>query len=131
MTIEMLEQYRGITAEIKALELEINALYDVRKSPNGQEASGSKTPGDPTGKAAMRIIELTERKLALLTKWSDMSLAIEKWLETVNDAEVRSIIRWRYMLGCGWRTTAKKVYGDAYHSDACRKRIKRFLQLDK
>lgn len=128
MTIEMLEQYRGITSEIKALEMEINTLYDVRKSPNGHEASGSAGPGDPTGKAAMRIIELTERKVSLLTKWSKMSLDIESWLETVNDAEIRSIIRWRYMLGCGWKTTAKRVYGDADYSDACRKRIKRFFR---
>ena len=127
VTIEILEQYRGITAEIKALEMEIEALYDVRKSPNGHEASGSTGPGDPTGKAAMRIIELTDHKLELLTRWSEMLLTIEKWLETVNDAEIRSIIRWRYMLGCGWKTTAKRVYGDSDHSDACRKRIKRFF----
>lgn len=126
MTIEMLEQYRGITSEIKALEMEIDALYDVRKSPNGHEASGSTGPGDPTGKAAMRIIELTERKVALLTKWSKMSLDIESWLETVNDAEIRSIIRWRYMLGLSWKRTSAKVYGrnDYY---LARKKFYRFF----
>ena len=128
MTIEMLEQYRGITSEIKALEIEINTLYDVRKSPNGHEASGSAGPGDPTGKAAMRIIELTERKVSLLTKWSKMSLDIESWLETVNDAEIRSIIRWRYMLGLSWKQTGKRIYGDLDGGDACRMKIKRFFR---
>lgn len=60
MTIETLEQYRGIMSEIKALELEIDALYDPRKSPNGRQQSGGpgSAPSDPTGKNAMRIIEL-------------------------------------------------------------------------
>ena len=129
MTIQDLEQYRGITAEIKALEMEIDSLYDVRKSPNNKQNIGhSSVPGDPTGKAAMRIIDLTERKVSLLTKWSKMSLDIESWLETVNDAEIRSIIRWRYMLGLSWKQTGKRVYGDADGADACRMRIKRFFR---
>ncbi len=128
MTIEDLEQYRGITAEIKALELEIEALYDVRKSPAGHEGSGSPTPGDPTGRAAMRIIELREQLLIQQERWSEAALKIEQWLQTVEDAEIRSIIRWRYILGLSWKQTGKRVYGDTEAGDACRKRIKRFFQ---
>ena len=65
MTIEDLEKYRGTISEMKALELEIDALYDVRKSPTGHEGTGSTGPGDPTGRNAMRIIELKEKLLQL------------------------------------------------------------------
>lgn len=128
MTIETLEQYRGITAEIKALELEINALYDIRKSPSLSGMSGSSGPGDPTGQAAIRIIELKEQLTSEQERWSEMALTIETWLTTVEDAEIRSIIRWRYILGLGWKATAKRVYGDSNAADACRKRIKRFFR---
>ncbi len=100
MTIETLEQYRGIVEEIKALEMEIDALYDVRKSPNGKEDTGNSTvPGNPTGRNAMRIIELKERLLAQQERWSEAALKIEHWLQSVEDAEIRSIIRWRNILG--------------------------------
>ena len=130
MTIEDLEQYRGISSEIKALEVEIDALYDPRKSPNGRQLSGGpgSTPSDPTGHNAMKIIELTEKKLTLLTKWRDMALSIEQWLERVDDAEIRSIIRWRYIIGLSWKQTGKRVYGDLDGGDACRMRIKRFFR---
>ena len=129
MTIETLEQYRGIMSEIKALELEIEALYDVRKSPNGKESGGySSIPGDPTGRSAMRIIQLKEQLLAQQERWSEAALKIEQWLQTVEDAEIRSIIRWRYILGLSWKQTGKRVYGDTGASDACRMRIKRFFR---
>lgn len=130
MTIETLEQYRGIMSEIKALELEIDALYDPRKSPNGRQQSGGSgsTPSDPTGKNAMRIVELREKLSVKLDEWAQAAAATEQWLDTVDDAEIRAIIRWRYLHGCGWKATAKRVYGDATAADACRKRIRRFFQ---
>ena len=129
MTIEQLEQYRGITAEIKSLEAEINALYDVRKSPNGRTSGGGRSsPGDPTGNAAMRIIELREQLRTEQNRWSDAVYSIETWLRTVQDSEVRSIIRWRYILGLSWKQTANQVYGTTEYWDACRKRVRRFFR---
>ena len=128
MTIEELEQYRGIVADINALEQEINALYDVRRSPTSDGMGHGSTPGDPTGRAAMRIIELREQLRAEQDRWSDAAMAIEQWLRGVEDSEIRSIIRWRYALGCSWKETAKHVYGAKGYADACRMRIKRFFR---
>lgn len=127
MTIRELEQYRGIISDIKALEAEIESLYDVRQSPNGKTGGHSSTPGDPTGKAAMRIIELREKLRAEQDQWSDAAYAVEHWLTDVEDAEIRSIIRWRYILGLSWKATAVRVYGTKGYADACRMRIKRFF----
>lgn len=129
MTIQDLEQYRGITAEIKALEMEIDVLYDVRRFPTVKQNPGySSTPGDPTGRNAMKIIELKEQLLAQQERWSEAALKIEQWLQSVGDAEIRSIIRWRYILGLSWKQTGKRVYGDLDGGDACRMRIKRFFR---
>jgi hypothetical protein len=126
MTIEDLEKYRGTISEMKALELEIDALYDVRKSPTGHEGTGSTGPGDPTGRNAMRIIELKEKLLTQQEKWSDTALTIESWLATVEDPEIRSIVRWHYILGLSWKRTSAKVYGRGDYYIA-RKRIYRFF----
>ena len=129
MTIEELENYRGITSEMKALELEINALYDVRKSPTGHEGTGNSGPGDPTGRSAMRIIELKEKLITQQERWSDTALTIETWLNTVDDPEIRSIVRWHYILGLSWKRTSAKVYGknDYY---LARKRLYRFFEKE-
>lgn len=131
MTIETLEQYRGIMSEIKALELEIDALYDSRKSPTGHEGAGASGPGDPTGRSAMRIIYLKEKLVAQQERRIDTALTIVTWLQTVDDPEIRSIVHWRYLHCCGWKATAEQVYGDATAADACRKRIRRFFKKEK
>lgn len=128
MTIETLEEYRGIVSEMKAIEMEIDALYDVRKSPTGRESFGASGPGDPTGRSAMKIIEMKEKLLSKQEEWSAAVISIEQWLNTVDDAEIRSIIRWRYILGLSWKQTGKQVYGYPYAGDACRMRIKRFFR---
>lgn len=128
MTIEELEQYRGILGEIKAVEAEINSLYDVRRSPNGKQSSGSagSRPSDPTGKAAIRIIELKEKLLTQQERWSDAAFSIETWLQSVDDLEIRAIVRWHYMLGLSWKRTSGKVYGKNDYYIA-RKRLYRFF----
>lgn len=126
MTIEELESYRGILSEMKALELEIDALYDPRKSPTGHEGAGGSDPGDPTGRSAMRIITLKEKLIAQQEQWSNTALTIESWLSTVDDPEIRSIVRWHYILGLSWKRTSLKVYGRGDYYVA-RKRIYRFF----
>lgn len=126
MTLETLEQYRGIVSEINAINLEIESMYDVRKSPTWKEHSGGSGPGDPTGHTAMRIIALKEKLLAKQEQWSDAALTVESWLETVDDPEIRSIVRWHYIIGLSWKQTSRRVYGrnDYY---VARKRIVRFF----
>lgn len=42
MTIEELEQYSGIVANIEAIREEIDVLYSPISSPNGHESIGQK-----------------------------------------------------------------------------------------
>ena len=128
MTIETLEQYRGLIAEIKAMTAEINALYDVRKSPNGREPTGTSSgPTAPTERAVARILELKEKQNAKRDEWERAVQEIETWLETVEDADVRSIVRWRFIMGYSWKRTSREVYGvDNYYR--ARKKFLRYLE---
>ena len=130
MTIEQLEEYRKdsrfLLSEINALELQIEQKYDTRRSPAGGDGSHGTGPGDPTGRTAQDIIEMKEELAALQNRWADIVRSIDQWLKTVDDAEIRSIVRWHYALGFSWKRTSGKVYGrnDYY---LARKRIYRFF----
>lgn len=130
MTIEQLEEYRKdsrfLLSEINALELQIEQKYDTRRSPTGGDGSHGTGPGDPTGRTAQDIIEMKEELAALQNRWADIVRSIDQWLKTVDDAEIRSIVRWHYALGFSWKRTSGKVYGrnDYY---LARKRIYRFF----
>lgn len=128
MTIETLEQHRGLIAEIKALNAEITALYDVRKSPNGREPTGNgSTPSAPTERAVARILELKEKQNAKRNEWERAVKEIEQWLDTVEDADIRSIVRWHYVLGYNWKRTSREVFGtDSYYR--ARKKLLRYFE---
>ena len=136
MNIEKLEQYSGITANIEALQEEINALYEPISSPNGHTNEGhGTTPGAPTERAAMRIIQLKENLDWQTEQMLNLREEIETWLVTVNDIEIQAIIRWRYLIpnregrARTWREVNNKVYGypDYWYS---RNRLKRYLERE-
>lgn len=112
MNIETLEAYWGIASEIKAIEKEINTLY-------GDHSSQSKE--SQTGRDVVK-----ERLTSKQRQWSEVKLAIEEWLDTVGDAEIRAIVRWHYILGYNWKMTSLKVYGRGDYYIA-RKRIYRYF----
>jgi hypothetical protein len=129
MTIETLEEYRGIASGVEAIEMEIQTLYNPISSPNGREMQGSfsGSPSDPTAHAAMRIISLRDKLDEERERMYATLENIERWLMTCEDPEIVSIIRWHYLLGLDWRQTNKKVYGypDYWRS---RKKIVRFFE---
>ena len=127
MTIDKLEQYYGLASEIEAIEQEINQLYKPISSPNGRTDPGwSTTPRDPTNRSVMRIIQLRDKLEDEKTRLRNLAEEIENWLPTVTDSEVRSIIRWHYLLRLDWKRTNMRVYGypDYWYS---RQRIHRFF----
>lgn len=128
MTIDTLEQYRGIVSEINAMSAEIEALYDTRKSPNGRESSGHGSgPSAPTESAVRRIDEVKQKRQRKREEWARAVHEIETWLDTVGDADVRSIVRWHYVLGYSWKKTSREVYGVENYYRA-RKKIYRYFE---
>ena len=128
MTIEELEAFKGMRAEVLAIQREIETLYAPISSPNGHTEGGhNTTPGNPTERAAMMIME---RKAALEFKVAAMQEAlegIESWLETVEDSKLRACIRWHYLNCLNWKQTNVRVFGypNPYRA---RKKVMRYFE---
>lgn len=128
MTIEELEQYRGMYSEVQSITAEIESLYNPVASPNGKTDAGhGSVPSSPTERAAMRIIDrkrtLQEKQTAMMRVLDD----IEAWLESVDDCELRALIRWYYILGYTWKATSLKVYGYSCYNRAYQ-RVHRYFE---
>ena len=127
MTIETLEQYYGIASNIEAIEEEIATLYNPVSSPSGRYSEViSTTPSNPTERNALRIIHLREQCETERERMYAMLEEIESWLLTVQDTEIVSIIRWKYLLRLDWKRVNMKVYGYPSY-DYSRKRLHRFF----
>lgn len=132
ITIEDLEQYRGMASELEALQEERKWLYYPIASPNGRENLGQRgnTPSDPTASAVSKIDALDKRIAEKQAYLAERLHAVEEWLDTIEDSEIRAMIHWHYLLGATWKQTARKVYGYNDYQVA-RKRVMRFFGREK
>lgn len=127
MTIEKLEQYYGIASNIEAIDQQIRTMYNSYSSPLGNTSEiHSSTPGNPTERDALRIIQLKDNLEEERERLQNLAEEIEEWLTTVPDMELVSIIRWHYLLRLDWKRTNIKVYGYPSY-DYSRKKISRYF----
>ena len=129
MTKEQLEQYTSIKEEIKELEAEL----DKRKSPVSDIVTGSMEDYNYT-KHSINIrglsrytyyldLKLTYKKIQLERQRAE----IENFLDSVQDSNIRRIIRLKYIKGKTWPQIARKM--DKHISgDSVRKIVERFLE---
>lgn len=132
MTVEKLEAYRGLTSEIKGLREQIDSLYDTYRSPQLMSDGGSHSMSvsSPTERAVAKILKLKETYQQKYDEGADLLLQVENWLSHVEDPEIRSIIRFHYMLNRSWQQTSIEVYGyPSYHNS--RKKIMRYFGREK
>lgn len=127
MTIERLRAFRGIQKEIEEIKREINTLYYPISSPRSSE-SHSTSPGDPTASAVHRIMRLEERMADKTQVLADELEAIEEWLDTLQDHELRAIIRAHYLLGDSWARCTQRILNYEF-SDSAKHRVYRFFGL--
>ena len=112
MTIEELQTYRYAAAEVEALQLQINQLYSPVRSPNLVSiGSRGNSVSDPTHSSVMRADELQRQLEEKQEALRAQAIAIEEWLNTIEDGKIRTAIRWHFLLGATWRETARKVDG--------------------
>ena len=129
ITIEKLKAFRGIQKEMDEIKREIDTLYFPVSSPRSSE-SHSTSPGDPTASAVHRIMRLEERLTVLTERLADELEEIEEWLETLNDHELRAIIRAHYLLGDSWARCTQRILNYEF-SDTAKDRVYRFFGLKK
>lgn len=131
MTIEKLNEYRWIISNIKAINAEIDSIYEPIASPNGhQTVGGGKSVmdvGDPTANAVNRILELKDRLDREQQELENMIEEIHEWMELIDDLEVKAIIRRHFILGQTWLETSIETYG-SQSRDYCRRRFYKFKE---
>ena len=128
MTLEQLEAYRVNVAELEAVEDELNrrcVTIGVQSAANFPYSKHTVTqeglPPDP------RVRQLLERKARLKASCS----AVERFAESIEDDEVRTVVRLRYMSQGrkpSWREIAFRL---GYLDEGTpRKKVRQFLQKD-
>lgn len=125
MTIERLRAYRGIQKEKDEIMREIDLLYYPISSPRFSESHGTQ-PGDPTAAAIAKIMAREERLNELTRELADELDYIEQWLETLDDHELRAIIRAHYLMGDSWARCTQRILSYEF-SDTAKKRVYKFF----
>lgn len=132
MTIEKLENYKGLVAEMHSLSESIDSLYDTYRSPQFMSDGGSHSTNvsSPTENAIGKILKLKETYQQKYDEAADLLLQVENWLSQVEDPEIRSIVRFHYVLNKSWVQTSTEVCGfPSYYNS--RKKIMRYFGREK
>lgn len=113
ITIEKLENYRGLVAEMHSLSESIDSLYDTYRSPQFCRNGGSHSSnvGSPVESAVEKILKLKDLYDHKYSEAANLLLEVEAWLSQVEDPEIRSIIRFHYILNRSWQQTSTEIYG--------------------
>ena len=132
MTIEELEELRYLNSEIRAVQREIENMYNTYRSPAFEKIGQSPlSPGDPTAQAVSKVMQLQRKYNIMLTEMADRRDLVNAWLVSLDNGEIKSIIRWHYLCGKSWKQTSGLVYGDRSNERNAYRVIRRYFGKDK
>lgn len=127
MTVEKLEAYKGLVSNMQALQEEISALHNTYRSPLISDVgSHVMSAGSPVEGAINKIFELEKIYNKEYEAAANLLYEIETFISQIEDPEIRSIIRFHYMLGYSWERTNTAICGYPSYYTA-RKRLMRYL----
>lgn len=128
ITFDDIRNYRALSAELYALQLEQTMVWNLIHSPNGRQSIGEargNTTSDPTARAAMRLIELDELIGIQLEEVTRKLTAIHKFLDELPDREVASMCKLHYLDNVPWRLVAIRMYYS--NESSVRSRVMRYF----
>lgn len=127
MTVEKLEAYKGLVSNMQALQQEMSALRNTYKSPViSNVGSHVMSIGSPIEGAVSKILELEKIYNKEYEAAANLLYDIETFISQIEDPEIRSIIRFHYVLGYSWQRTNTAICGYPSYYTA-RKRLMRYL----
>ncbi|MSS57630.1 hypothetical protein FYJ51_01730 [Erysipelotrichaceae bacterium Oil+RF-744-GAM-WT-6] len=131
MTIDELEELRYLNSEIRAVQQEIEGMYNTYRSPAFEKIGSSpQLAGDPTSEAVQKIMALQQKYNRMLNDMADRRDRVNAWLVSLDTGEIKSIIRWHYLNGKSWKQTSGLVYGANSYYNA-RKALMRWFGKEK
>lgn len=115
MTIRELSKYHSLKTEIKEIEeniieLERNVISSSKIT--GISVSKGNFVGNPTEKFATKLIKIKNKLENKKEELVDELNKIESFLETVEDNEIRIIIRKRFLKGKSWQKIGEEINTD-------------------
>ena len=106
MTREDLNEYKKIECALMAIENEIAAAYDTRKSPSlGAAFRSTGDQSGPVGRALERIEKLKKRRDDLNKRLDE----IENFVDSIDDPEINAICTLHYLSGFTWEATCLQL----------------------
>lgn len=138
MTKERLTQYRGLVKEIEQLDRQIEQLK--KKGPDTATAAVTSAAEFPYSKHTVIVEGLAigehDSKLSRILKKRERLLRqsetelelLEDYIESVPDASLRTVMRYKFIDGEEWRWISRKVY-ERLDESYSRKKVERFLNL--
>lgn len=114
MTIQELSKYHNIKTEIKQIE---DNIYEIETTMIGSSKitgmpSTSNGTDSPTERIGIKLAQLRTKLVSKQESLLDEAHKIEDFLTTVEDAEIRVIIRERFLEGKTWNDVSKKIIAD-------------------
>ena len=109
VTRKMLEDYRKIKAEIPLLEYELKEMrltdagFGNTVILNGK--NGSKKPETVVGFDQAKY----DHRKAVLQQKKDQAAAVERWIDSIDDAETRMVFKMYYTEGLGFESISIKL----------------------
>lgn len=114
MTIQDLSKYYKLKIEIQQIKdniKEIEATIIGSSKITGMPTSGNNN-SNPTEKIGMKLSSLTSSLEVKKDKLLDEFNKIENFLDSVEDNEIRIIIRKRFLEGKTWQNVGKEIIAD-------------------
>ena len=129
MTQERLEALRSLQREAQLLQEELRRLPQTKDSVKGSMAEHpyiehTVIVSGVDEQQAERLCRQLQRKLNRIQEEVE---AMEQWLDEVDDAEMRTILRLRYRNGVSWQGVALQM-GKTGDGSTERKKCKKFWE---
>ena len=115
MTIKELSKYHNVKVEIQQLKDNIEELETTiigSSKITGMPTNVGGNNNNPTEKIVIKLAQLKQKLENKKDKLLDELNKIEDFLNTVEDAEIRIIIRKRFLEGKTWKEVSKDIIAD-------------------
>lgn len=131
ITRKLLDEYRKLKRQIPALEYELKEMWDTDKGIGNSTVFDYQT-GYPRPQSVVGFDqEKYNRRKEALSKKKEKVRTIEKWIDAIEDGQVRCVFRMFYINNMTWEKIAVKIgyagnpdYPRLHIRDAYLKKIK-------
>ena len=126
---DLIRRIQSLDARLLNIETNVIVSDTVSRGKKGLQSLGVvRIEGFPSQDYTRRKQALKKLKETLSRKSDElleMLNDVEEYMDSIDDGEIRALIRYRYIDGMSWRDVGKAVH---MNEDAASKKLERYLQ---